>query len=54
MEECNGRPHWAKKFSQKKDYMTRVYSKFNDFNQLRQRMDPENLFINEYYEPIFL
>jgi L-gulonolactone oxidase len=54
MIECNGRPHWAKTFSLKKDYFARVYPKFGDFNELRKKIDRDNMFINEFLEPIFM
>ncbi len=53
MIECNGRPHWAKQSNLvKKDYI-KLYPKFEDFVSLRKKLDPNDIFINEFLKKIF-
>lgn len=48
-----GRPHWGKMHNQTATYLKKVYPKWNDFIQLREYLDPNRIFINEYMERIF-
>lgn len=48
-----GRPHWAKRFKAKKDTLSQLYPKFNDFVALRQQMDPKGKFLNDYLSTLF-
>ena len=53
MIECNGRPHWAKQSNLvKKDYI-KLYPKFEDFVSLRKKLDPNDIFMNEFLRKIF-
>jgi len=49
MKSLGGRPHWAKEFilNVEKD-LPEMYPKWHNFKQLRQRVDPENVFMNDY------
>ncbi|MFF1407749.1 D-arabinono-1,4-lactone oxidase [Streptomyces sp. NPDC058294] len=43
-----GRPHWGKVHTRDADYLARVYPRFGEFTALRDRLDPERLFQNDY------
>ncbi len=48
-----GKPHWGKRFTAKDAALRTIYSKWEDFKQLRQSMDPTNKFLNPYLSKIF-
>ncbi|MFF7358158.1 MULTISPECIES: D-arabinono-1,4-lactone oxidase [Streptomyces] len=43
-----GRPHWGKVHTRDAEYFARVYPRFGEFTALRDRLDPERLFQNDY------
>ncbi|WP_225830364.1 D-arabinono-1,4-lactone oxidase [Streptomyces sp. NK08204] len=43
-----GRPHWGKVHTRDAEYFARVYPRFGEFTTLRDRLDPERLFQNDY------
>ncbi|MFF0835185.1 MULTISPECIES: D-arabinono-1,4-lactone oxidase [unclassified Streptomyces] len=43
-----GRPHWGKVHTRDAEYFSRVYPRFAEFTALRDRLDPEHLFQNDY------
>ncbi|MFD3732830.1 D-arabinono-1,4-lactone oxidase [Streptomyces sp. NPDC058632] len=43
-----GRPHWGKIHTRDAGYFSRVYPRFAEFTALRDRLDPERLFQNDY------
>ncbi|GLX47908.1 FAD-linked oxidoreductase [Streptomyces hygroscopicus subsp. hygroscopicus] len=43
-----GRPHWGKVHTRDAEYFARVYPRFTEFTALRDRLDPERLFRNDY------
>ncbi|MEV6054047.1 D-arabinono-1,4-lactone oxidase [Streptomyces sp. NPDC052107] len=43
-----GRPHWGKVHTRDAEYFARVYPRFEEFTALRDRLDPERLFQNDY------
>ncbi|MFI2762817.1 D-arabinono-1,4-lactone oxidase [Streptomyces echinatus] len=43
-----GRPHWGKVHTRDAEYLARVYPRFGEFTALRDRLDPERLFQNDY------
>ena len=53
VRECNGRPHWAKSHNHKKEDLMKLYPKFIDFGNLRNKLDPKKIFFNEYLEKLF-
>ncbi|KAJ3322150.1 hypothetical protein HDU76_013948 [Blyttiomyces sp. JEL0837] len=50
MKSLNGRPHWAKFHPMTPEDLGKVYPEFEDFRRLREELDPENVFVNEYIE----
>ncbi|KJY45339.1 FAD-linked oxidoreductase [Streptomyces sp. NRRL S-444] len=46
--EHSGRPHWGKVHTRDAEYFARVYPRFGEFTALRDRLDPERLFGNDY------
>ncbi|MCL7366061.1 D-arabinono-1,4-lactone oxidase [Streptomyces ardesiacus] len=43
-----GRPHWGKIHTRDAAYFSRVYPRFGEFTALRDRLDPDRLFQNDY------
>ncbi|MEU5086075.1 D-arabinono-1,4-lactone oxidase [Streptomyces sp. NPDC021356] len=43
-----GRPHWGKIHTRDAEYFARVYPRFGEFTALRDRLDPERRFQNDY------
>ncbi|MER7841770.1 D-arabinono-1,4-lactone oxidase [Streptomyces sp. NPDC096040] len=43
-----GRPHWGKVHTRDADYFAQVYPRFGEFTALRDRLDPDRLFQNDY------
>jgi FAD-linked oxidoreductase len=43
-----GRPHWGKMHTRDAEYLRSAYPRFEEFAELRQRLDPERLFRNDY------
>ncbi|WP_225827037.1 D-arabinono-1,4-lactone oxidase [Streptomyces naphthomycinicus] len=43
-----GRPHWGKVHTRDAEYFARVYPRFAEFTALRDRLDPDRLFQNDY------
>ncbi|GGW20632.1 FAD-linked oxidoreductase [Streptomyces capoamus] len=43
-----GRPHWGKVHTRDAGYFSRVYPRFGEFTALRDRLDPDQLFQNNY------
>ncbi|MCK1820426.1 FAD-binding protein [Streptomyces sp. XM83C] len=43
-----GRPHWGKVHTRDAEYFSRVYPRFGEFTALRDRLDPERRFQNDY------
>lgn len=48
MTAQQARPHWGKQFSVGKDYLRRVYPGFDRFVALRDTLDPQRLFHNDF------
>ena len=46
--DLDGRPHWAKTFDMGPDWLRRALPRFDDFLDIRQRLDPHDLFVNDY------
>ncbi len=49
-----GRPHWAKHHFVPSDEFQTIYPRFADFARLRRRLDPDNMFLNDFLAPMFL
>ncbi|MFI5805996.1 D-arabinono-1,4-lactone oxidase [Streptomyces sp. NPDC051561] len=43
-----GRPHWGKMHTRDAEYFSSVYPRFEEFRTVRDRLDPERLFGNDY------
>jgi L-gulonolactone oxidase len=43
-----GRPHWGKVHTRDAEYFSRVYPRFGEFTELRDRLDPDRRFQNDY------
>ncbi|MFE1884802.1 D-arabinono-1,4-lactone oxidase [Streptomyces diastatochromogenes] len=43
-----GRPHWGKVHTRDAEYFAEAYPRFGEFTALRDRLDPERLFQNDY------
>ncbi|MFE9067497.1 D-arabinono-1,4-lactone oxidase [Streptomyces violaceusniger] len=43
-----GRPHWGKLHSRDAGYLSGVYPRFGEFTTVRDRLDPDRLFTNDY------
>ncbi|MEV7321430.1 D-arabinono-1,4-lactone oxidase [Streptomyces sp. NPDC093970] len=43
-----GRPHWGKVHTRDAEYFAKAYPRFGEFTALRDRLDPERLFQNDY------
>jgi len=41
-----GRPHWAKRFSSGRETLQGLYPRYQDFVELRRRLDPSGKFLN--------
>jgi FAD/FMN-containing dehydrogenase len=48
MTAHGGRPHWGKLHSRDAAYMASVYPRFEEFTQIRDRLDPDRVFGNDY------
>jgi FAD-linked oxidoreductase len=48
MTAHGGRPHWGKVHTRDAEYLRGVYPRFAEFTAVRDRLDPERLFDNEY------
>lgn len=48
-----GRPHWGKLNSLKRADFAALYPRFSDAAELRQQMDPEGRFLNDYLRGVF-
>lgn len=52
-KKYNGRPHWGKLHSLKRDDLARLYPKFKDFGAVRAQLDPEGKFLNPHLQGLF-
>lgn len=48
MRAHDGRPHWGKMHNRTADDLRPTYPRFDDFLAVRDRLDPDRLFANEY------
>jgi L-gulonolactone oxidase len=46
--EHRGRPHWGKLHTRSAEELAALYPRFEDFLQLRRRLDPRGVFLNDY------
>ena len=50
MRHSGGRPHWAKTHSVTPTEFKGMYPKFDEFLELRSKIDPNSIFVNDYIE----
>ncbi|MFB7171404.1 D-arabinono-1,4-lactone oxidase [Streptomyces sp. NPDC056254] len=43
-----GRPHWGKVHTRDAEYLSQAYPRFGEFTALRDRLDPDRVFGNDY------
>lgn len=53
MRDLGGRPHWGKMHFMGAAELAPLYPRWDDFLELRERMDPRRVFANEYTERVF-
>lgn len=54
LQRYQGRPHWGKMHTMTASQLRLMYPMWDDFMQIRQRLDPERKFLNPYLEKLFL
>lgn len=47
----DGRPHWGKLHTRTRDDLRALYPCWDEFMQLRARLDPQGMFVNSYLRP---
>ncbi len=47
-KDLDGRPHWGKSFLADHGELARVYPRLGEFAELRQKHDPQNVFLNDF------
>lgn len=52
MTDLGGRPHWGKIHTRDAAYLSTVYPRFAAFQTLRDRLDPERVFANDYLDTV--
>lgn len=52
MDAYGGRPHWGKMHFQRAETLAERYPRWDDFQAVRRRMDPEGRFTNQYLERV--
>ncbi|MDH2424304.1 D-arabinono-1,4-lactone oxidase [Sphaerisporangium sp. TRM90804] len=52
MTRLSGRPHWGKLHTRDAAYLSTVYPRFGDFTALRDKLDPQRLFANDYLDTV--
>lgn len=48
MRDCDGRPHWGKMHRRDAADFAQLYPRFDDFRALREELDPDRVFANDY------
>lgn len=51
--DFGGRPHWGKMHTRDASFFRKVYSKFDDFLQVRAKHDPNGVFLNDHLKKVF-
>ncbi|WP_420812637.1 D-arabinono-1,4-lactone oxidase [Planococcus versutus] len=53
MQQFDGRPHWAKMHTRTTEDLLTLYPKLSDFLAVREELDPEGIFMNDYLNTLF-
>ena len=48
-----GRPHWGKAFNMSPEEAHRLYPKLKKFLEIRKKLDPDGIFLNEFLKKTF-
>lgn len=48
-----GRPHWGKMHNMTRERLLQVYPRLQDFLDVRAKLDPQGLFVNDYLARLF-
>ena len=51
--EYGGRPHWGKMHSRKADTLATAYPMWEQFHEIRKKLDPNGMFMNDYVMGLF-
>ena len=52
MDSYGGRPHWGKMHFQRAETLSERYPRWDEFQSVRRRLDPEGRFSNQYLERV--
>jgi len=52
MDSYGGRPHWGKMHFQRAETLAERYPRWDEFQAVRRRLDPEGRFSNQYLERV--
>lgn len=52
MIDHGGRPHWGKMHTRTADFFRRAYPRFGDFLAVRDELDPDRVFANDYLDAV--
>jgi L-gulonolactone oxidase len=53
MADHEGRPHWGKTFTRTAQQLRGLYPRYDEFDALRRRCDPEGVFRNTFVDRVF-
>ncbi len=53
LRDFGGRPHWGKKHTLQAEALRPLYPRWDRFQELRRRADPEGVFLNDYLRGVF-
>jgi L-gulonolactone oxidase len=53
MRKYNARPNWGKLSDLSKTVLEKIYPGMNDFRELRNGLDPDGVFLNEFIKNVF-
>lgn len=53
LRKYDARPHWGKVHHRDAEELASLYSRFNDFLSMRDRLDPQRTFANRYTDRVF-
>lgn len=53
MLKYDGRPHWGKMHTRTASELLSLYPKFIEFQEVREELDPNDMFLNEYLQDLF-
>ena len=51
--EYGGRPHWGKMHTRKADTLSTAYPMWEQFHEIRKKLDPNGMFLNDYLRTMF-